>query len=124
VFGARMIEMLPPEPEPEPERERAARTSGGLFEQLGARIRARRPPLSSRVSLVEQGRHDEALHHADPATPWAAPDDRVPIRDGSAPEHVSRRARGDVEHPDATPRDAIRLTTTPPTTSPGAATRP
>ena len=31
VFGARMIEMLPGEP------ERAARTTDGLFEQMGAR---------------------------------------------------------------------------------------
>jgi tetratricopeptide (TPR) repeat protein len=61
------------------------------------------------VALVQQGRHDEAIRYADLAAAWAAPDDTASqVPQLAARAHVLA-ARGELEHAEATARQAVRL---------------
>jgi hypothetical protein len=59
-----------------PERAEAdARASLELFQQMSATNRGSTAAALLAVALVQQNRHKEALHYADLAANWAAPDD-------------------------------------------------
>jgi class 3 adenylate cyclase/tetratricopeptide (TPR) repeat protein len=84
-FTRALLELLAGEPA---SAERAARAGLASFEAMGNRNQGSTAAALLGLTLVEQGRDDEALEFADLAAAWAAPDDTV-----SQVGHLAVRAR-------------------------------
>jgi class 3 adenylate cyclase/tetratricopeptide (TPR) repeat protein len=106
VFGQWAIELLAGEPQ---RAEAVARASLELFEEMGATNQGSTAAALLAVALVQQGRHEEALHYADLAASWAAPDDIASQAGQLAARAHALTARGELESAEACAREAVRL---------------
>jgi class 3 adenylate cyclase/tetratricopeptide (TPR) repeat protein len=106
VFGRWTLELLAGAPE---RAEQAARTSLETFQDAGATLQGSTAAAFLAYALALQRRHDEAIHYADLAAGWAAPDDIASqVYQNVARAHVLA-TRGDLEQAEAAAREAVRL---------------
>jgi class 3 adenylate cyclase/tetratricopeptide (TPR) repeat protein len=106
VFGQWQIELLAGAPE---RAEADARASLELFQQMGATNPGSTAAALLAVALVQQNRHEEALHYADLAAKWAAPDDMASQVGQLRARARVLAARGELEPAEASAREAVRL---------------
>jgi class 3 adenylate cyclase/tetratricopeptide (TPR) repeat protein len=106
VFGKWMVEVLAGEPE---RAESAARASVELLHAMGALSQGSTAAALLAWSLARRGCHDEALHFADLAAAWAAPDDMASQTGQLAARALVLAARGDIERAEQAARTAIRF---------------
>ena len=105
-FGRWRLELLAGAPE---RAEAAARASLELFREMGATSQGSTAAALLACVLAERGRHEEAIHYADLAAAWAAPDDIASQVPQLAARARTLAARGELERAEATAREAVRL---------------
>jgi tetratricopeptide (TPR) repeat protein len=106
VFGQWQIELLAGAPE---RAEADARASLELFQHMGATNPGSTAAALLAVALVQQNRYEEALHYADLAANWAAPDDMASQVGQLRARARVLAARGEFESAIASAREAVRL---------------
>ena len=89
--------------------EQAARAGLEAFEAMRNRSQGSTAAALLGLTLVEQGRDDEALEYADLAAPWAAPDDTASQVSQLAVRARVLAGRGEQEAAQAAATDAVAL---------------
>jgi tetratricopeptide (TPR) repeat protein len=106
VFGKWAIELLAEAPE---RAEATARASLELFQEMGATNQGSTAAALLAVALAEHDRREEALHYAEVAAGWAAPDDIASQARLLIARARVRAARGELMRAEADARDAVRV---------------